>query len=310
MLPKEILRKMLAEPTSKVNMVLDTDTFNEIDDQFALTLALLSPEKINLQAVTAAPFLNSRSSDAGDGMLKSYDEIFRVLERLNVSKDDFVFKGSNSFLPNCTTPVASESAETIIKLAHASESPLYVTAIGAITNVASAILLDPSIIPKIVVVWLGGQPFYWHTAREFNLQQDIAAGQVIFDSGVPVIMVPCKNVAEHLRTTVWELEKYVKGRGAVGDFLFERFCGYSDNHFGWTKEIWDIAPIAWLINPEWVPSMETPTPVLTDDGKWDVEPKRQLCRVAMDVHRDPIFRDFFTKLDNFSKQSKSTIGNE
>ncbi|MCF6176689.1 MAG: nucleoside hydrolase [Victivallaceae bacterium] len=295
------LRDRLAEPTGKVNMVLDTDTFNEIDDQFALTLAVLSPDKINLRAVTAAPFLNARSSDAGDGMLKSYDEILRVLERLNASKDDFVFKGSDSFLPNRTTPIESEAAETIIELAHKSATPLYVTAIGAITNVASAILLDPTIIPKIVVVWLGGQPFYWNTAREFNLQQDIVAGQVIFDSGVPLIMVPCKNVAEQLRTTVWELEKYVKGRGAVGDFLFERFCGYSKNHFGWTKEIWDMAPIAWLINPEWVPSILTPTPVLTDDAKWAVVPGRQLCRVAMDVHRDSVFRDFFTKLDHFSR---------
>lgn len=63
------LRDMLAEPTGNVNMVLDTDTFNEIDDQFALSLAVLSPDRINLQAVTAAPFLNSRSNDACDGIL-------------------------------------------------------------------------------------------------------------------------------------------------------------------------------------------------------------------------------------------------
>ncbi|MFA7231525.1 MAG: hypothetical protein WC071_09675, partial [Victivallaceae bacterium] len=105
---------------------------------------------------------------------------------------------------------------------------------------------------------------------------------------------------EHLRTTVWELEKYVKGRGAVGDFLFARFCSYSKNHFAWTKEIWDIAPIAWLINPQWVPSDFTSTPILTDDIKWEISANRHLCRVATDIHRDPIFRDFFTKLEKFS----------
>lgn len=302
MLSETKLQEMLVEPTGKVDMVLDTDTFNEIDDQFALTLAVLSPESINLKAVTAAPFLNNRSTDAGDGMLKSYDEIFRVLERLNIKKDDFVFKGSNSFLLNRTTPVESAAARAIIKLAYESEKPLYVTAIGAITNVASAILLDPAIISKIVVVWLGGHPFYWHTANEFNLKQDVAAAQVVFDSGVPLVQIPCKNVAEHLRTTVWELEKYVKGRGAVGDFLFERFCDYSTNYFGWTKEIWDIAAIAWIINPKWVPSVITPLPLLTDEKTWQSAPGRHSCRVAMDVHRDPIFRDFFTKLENFSKQ--------
>lgn len=302
MLPEETLREMLVEPTGKVNMVLDTDTFNEIDDQFALTLAVLSPESIDLKAVTAAPFLNNRSTDARDGMLKSYDEIFRVLARLNAEKDDFVFKGSTSFMENRTTPVESESAETIIRLAHESKTPLYVTAIGAITNVASAIILDPTIIPKIIVLWLGGQPHGWSTASEFNLMQDVPAAQVVFNSGVPLIHVPCKNVAEHLRSTVWEMEKYVKGRGAVGDFLFERFCEYSNDHFGWTKVIWDIAPIAWLINPEWVQSVLTPTPILNDDKTWKFDSGRPLCRVAMDVHRDPIFRDFFTKLDNFSKQ--------
>ena len=102
--------------------------------------------------------------------------------------------------------------EPIIKLAHESSEPLYVTAIGAITNVASAILLDPEIVSKIVVVWLGGHPVYWKTAREFNLMQDIPAAQIVFDSGVPLVHIPCKNVAEHLRSTVWEMEKYVKGR--------------------------------------------------------------------------------------------------
>jgi inosine-uridine nucleoside N-ribohydrolase len=304
MLSDTILRDMLAEPDGKINMVLDTDTFNEIDDQFALTLAVLSPERINLKAVTAAPFLNKRSSGPGDGMLKSYDEILRLLDRLDAMKDDYVFKGSHCYLPNKMTPVESEAAETIIKLAHEATAPLYVTAIGAITNVASAILLDPEIASKIVVVWLGGQPYYWGSAREFNLLQDVPAAQVIFDSGVPLVHVPCKNVAEHLRTCVWEMEKCVKGRGAVGNFLFERFCGYSDNHFGWTKEIWDMAPVAWLINPQWVPSELTPTPILTDDMKWQISPDRHICRVATNVHRDHIFRDFFTKLENFSLKQK------
>ncbi|MFQ9880863.1 MAG: hypothetical protein ACLRW4_21535 [Ruminococcus sp.] len=58
-------------------------------------------------------------------------------------------------------------------------------AIGEITNVASAILMDPEIIKKMVVVWLSGQPLYWPHAIEFNLGQDVLASQVILDSGVP-----------------------------------------------------------------------------------------------------------------------------
>lgn len=301
MLSEATLLERLAEPNGRVNMILDTDTFNEIDDQFALTYAVLSPDSINLKAVTAAPFKNKKSNSPAEGMLLSYEEIIRVLERLQAMKEDFVFKGATSYLESKNSPVQSEAAEVIVRLAHESEGPLYVTAIGAITNVASAIILDPEIINKIVVVWLSGQPYYWETAREFNLGQDVKASQIIFDCGVPVIHVPCKNVAQHVKSTVWELEKYVKGRGALGDFLFNRFCEYSDNHFGWSKELWDMAPIAWLINPEWVPSRLMPSPVLTEEVTWASDPSRHLCRCAIDVKRDPVFRDFFTKLENFSR---------
>jgi len=48
--------KMLEPPTGKVAVVFDTDTANEIDDQFALAWALLTPEIIDLKAVIAEPF--------------------------------------------------------------------------------------------------------------------------------------------------------------------------------------------------------------------------------------------------------------
>ena len=62
---------------------------------------------------------------------------------------------------------------------------LYVAAIGAITNVASAILMKPEIINKIVVVWLGGHALNWKDTREYNLHQDIHASRIIFNSEFP-----------------------------------------------------------------------------------------------------------------------------
>ena len=82
MLPTEELIRKLEPPKGKIRMVLDTDTYNEVDDQFALCTSLLSTEKINLQAIYAAPFHNERSTGAGDGMEKSYDEILKVLEKV------------------------------------------------------------------------------------------------------------------------------------------------------------------------------------------------------------------------------------
>ena len=75
-LDSDTLRQRLALPTGPVQMVLDTDTYNEIDDQFAVVYSLLS-KGVHVEAIYAAPFFNSRSSGPGDGMRKSYDEILR-----------------------------------------------------------------------------------------------------------------------------------------------------------------------------------------------------------------------------------------
>lgn len=288
---------LLEPPRGPVSMVLDTDTYNEIDDQFALVYALLSGN-LKVEAVYAAPFFNSRSSGPGDGMEKSYEEILRVLARLGVAHEGFVFRGSVRYLPAYGEPVRSAAAEDLVQKALAPrDGPLYVLAIGAITNVASAILLEPKIIQRIVVVWLGGQPYYWPTASEFNLKQDVPAAQVVFDSGVPLVHIPCKNVSEHLRTTLPEMREYVKGRGAIGDYLYQIFEAYHEDHFAYSKVIWDISSVAYLNNPDWVPTELRPSPVLRDDVTWAPEdPRRHVTRQAYDVKRDQIFGDLFRKL--------------
>ena len=48
--------KNLEVPDGPVDVVLDTDTFNEIDDQFALSYMLLTRQKLNVRGVCAAPF--------------------------------------------------------------------------------------------------------------------------------------------------------------------------------------------------------------------------------------------------------------
>jgi len=299
---KDIMLKRLEPPEGEVSMVLDTDTYNEIDDQFAVVYSLLS-KNTKVEAIYAAPFSNSRSSGPKDGMIKSYEEILRLLERLGVPHEGFVFHGSESYLPKAEQPVNSHATDDLIKRAMSKrDAPLYVVAIGAITNVASAILLEPKIIEQIVVVWLGGQPYYWPSAREFNLQQDIPASQLIFNCGVPLMHIPCKNVSEHIRTTVPEMERYVKGKGAIGDYLYEIFVSYHSNHFAWSKVIWDISTIAWLLNPKWIPSYICPSPILTTESTWSFSPTRHFTRVAFDANRDAIFGDLFKKLENMDKK--------
>ena len=89
--------QMLVHPEGKVDVVFDSDTYNEIDDQFALVYALLSKEKMNVKAIYAAPFLNARSTSAADGMQKSYEEILRILELMKIPSEGLAYKGSAEF---------------------------------------------------------------------------------------------------------------------------------------------------------------------------------------------------------------------
>ena len=289
----------LAFPKGKIQMVLDTDTYNEVDDQFAVVYALRSRERMQVNALYAAPFHNEMSTGPKDGMEKSHEEILRVLNRMHEPiPGGFVFKGSTGYLPGPETPVASDAAADLVRRAMASEDPLYVVAIGAITNVASAILMEPRIIERIVVVWLGGNALYWPHTREFNLQQDIHAARVVLDSGVPVVLLPCQGVVTHLTTTVPELERFINGRSDIGTYLTDtvRACGRPN--MAWSRVIWDVSAIAWLNNPDWVPTDLVHSPILTDQLTWSEDKSRHLIRVARHVDRDAIFTDLFRRIND------------
>lgn len=298
LLPADELVRRLEPPKGRVKMVLDTDTYNEVDDQFALAYSLLSPEKLDVLAVYAAPYFNDRSSGPEDGMEKSYAEIVRLLGKMGRTSEGFVFKGSRGYLPDGETPVESEAARDLVKKAMAMPEGelLYVVAIGAITNVASAILMEPEIVKKICVVWLGSHPLSASTAREFNLMQDVPAARVVLDCGVPFTLVPCMGVASHLLATVPDMKDAIGGKNALCDALVELFGEYSSDHFGWAKEIWDVSTIAYLVNPDWIPTVLEHSPLLTDDCHWAHDANRHFIRVATFARRTPIFRDLYRKL--------------
>ncbi|HHV59438.1 MAG TPA: nucleoside hydrolase [Clostridiaceae bacterium] len=291
--------RRLEPPKGKINMVLDTDTYNEVDDQFALAYTLCSSEKINLEAVYAAPFYNDRSSSPAEGMEKSYNEILNVFSLLGKSSDGMVYRGSTEFMKNPYTPCRSEAAQNLVQRVRAmkdDDEPLYVVAIGAITNVASAILLDPEIIRKIVVIWLGGHAYFWPHTKEFNLWEDIYAANVVFGCGVPLVQIPCMGVTSHLRTTIPELEFYLKGKSEVGTYLTRIVTNYTKSPYGWSKPIWDVAAIAWLVNSDWVHTGYVHSPIVTVEGTYSFSTKRHLIRCAWYLDRDPIFADMFRKL--------------
>ncbi|MFC1725310.1 nucleoside hydrolase [candidate division KSB1 bacterium] len=222
---------------------------------------------------------------------------------MKINQNNYVFRGSAEYLSDYKTPPLNDAAADLIERAlKAEDSPLYVVGIGAITNIASAILIEPKIINRIVVVWLGGHALNWQDTKEFNLMQDVPASRIIFDCGVPLVHIPCQGVVSHLHTILPEIEKYVRGKGAIGDYLAGIFRDFYKDHYARSKVLWDIAPIAYLINDLWVQTELIHSPLITDNVTWDFDNSRHLIRSAFKVNRDPIFRDLFRKLSSYTER--------
>lgn len=282
-----------------IRMILDTDTYNEVDDQFALVYALLSPEAVKIEAIYAAPFHNARSNSPGDGMERSYKEIVRLMELMRFPTDGVVFRGSDRYMDTKETPCECDAVNHLIELALSSSigDPLYIVAIGAPTNVSSAIIKEPKIIDNIKVVWLGGNGLGWPTGREFNQTQDIAASQILFDSGVELVQIPCWPVASHLKVGVPEL-KACMGNSKIAVALTDLVSEAIDGNPAKTRVIWDISAVAYLIKPDCVKTFQIHSPVLHDDfnRSYSEDKRRHMIDCAYYLNRDEIFADFYSKI--------------
>ncbi len=296
------LIRRLEKPKGRVDVVLDTDTYNEIDDQFALAYLIKSQEKLNLKAIYAAPFYNEKSSGPADGMEKSYQEILNILtlmEREDLKQH--VRRGSDRYLCCETEPVCSDAAEDLVKRAmeYSTEKPLYVIAIGAITNIASALLMKPEIRDRIVIVWLGGNAVHWPDNREFNLAQDVAAARIVFGCGVPLVQLPCMGVVSAFTTSGPELEYHLRGKNRLCDYLVDtttreaKACGGGS---AWTRPIWDVTAVAWLLDGDFERDILMHSPIPEYDDRYAFDAGRHLIRYVYHINRDRLFADLFEKL--------------
>ena len=293
--------KNLEVPSGRIDAVLDTDAYNEVDDQFAIAYMLKSADKINTKAIYAAPFFNGKSTGPADGMERSYDEIMKLLEFGGMDAD--VYKGSTSYLPDENTPVISDAANHLAKLAdsYSPENPLYIVAIGAITNVASAILINPNIAENCVVVWLGGHAHHYCHTREFNMFQDVAAARVVMGSGVPFVQLPCQGVVTDFRLSRPELEYWLCGKNELADYLAKNAIEEAENYASgkpWTRVIWDVTAVAWLLNDgnRFMKSRLTATPLPTYDNLYSLRPDSNLMRYVYQIERDALMEDLINKL--------------
>ena len=298
------LIKNLETPKHMVDVVLDTDAYNEIDDQFAISYLLKSGDRLNVKGLCAAPFFNSNSSSPEDGMIRSYDEVIKLLKLAN--REELIpmtYRGSVSYLPDENTPVQSDAAAFQAELAeqYTPENPLYIVAIGAITNVASALLMNPSMKEKVVVVWLGGHAHSWNHTREFNMFQDVAAARVVFGCGVPLVQLPCMGVVDHFATSRYELEHWLKGKGALCDYLVENTIQAAEIHNAgkpWTRVIWDVTAVAWLMNEDgrFMQEELRHSPIPEYDDHYGFDGRRHFMKYVTYIDRDALFKDLFDRL--------------
>jgi purine nucleosidase len=358
-MPTNWRTERLNPPRGRPRLVIDTDAANEIDDSFALAWALLSPGRLDVAAVYAAPYsfehrrqemqralAARRAPDAasaferallaqhgarldhferrgwtlesvadwpvfcspGEGMARSHDEILRVFEALRLAPAGRVLRGSRAYLASEREPQHSEAVEHLIALARATPAdgaPLYVAALGCVTNIASALLLAPDIARHIVVIWTSGFPSHApHINFSLNLEQDLAASRVLFASGVPLVYLPGFHVGAQLRLSLPEMAQHVRGCGAIGAHLHHLYthnpltdlAGIEVERPGFSWVIWDLIVIAWLLNADWTPSTLVPTPAIGDDRRWLARPDAPPMREAHAVARDAVFSDFFETL--------------
>ena len=295
---EKILEDLKTKRIKKV--IVDSDTFNEMDDQYAIAYAIGS-DKMDVVALNAAPFHNDRSTSFGDGMEKSYEEILRVLDHVEKVGQYPVYKGSPTRIDDDPEfrPVDSPAARAIIDAAHKYDEIVYVLTTGACTNVTSAVMLDPSIKENICVIWLGGHCLDFPDLGEFNLAQDYAAGQILINTDVPLILLPaCDHGTSALVARLPDMQG-IKGDSRACVFfretLPEEFNGdYYEN--GWERVIWDIAAPGVIAVPEAYEFSIIPAPIFGDDRTYAFDRTRHKIIYMDKVDRDIVLGDTFAAI--------------
>ena len=294
--------KNLNVPEGMVDCILDTDAYNEVDDQYAISYLLKSSDRVNVKAIYAAPFSNPKSDyDAGKGMELSYKEIKTLLSL--VKRIVPLYYGSSSFLSHEKSPVISDAARdlSVRAMSYTKEKPLYVVAIGAITNIASAILLNPEIVDRMVVVWLGGHARHFGDTKEFNMFQDIASARVVMGSGVPFVQLPCMGVVSEFRLSEAEIDKWILNKTPLSTYLGE-YTKKEANSYAkgkpWTRIIWDVCAVAWLFNKNdrFMRSRIEKIQLPDYNGFYEEKKLSYSMRYVYSISRDELMGDLISKI--------------
>jgi purine nucleosidase len=292
--------------SSRRRIIIDTDAKNEADDQFAIVHALLSPS-LEVRGLIAAHFGVSRSDRS---MEESREEIDLLLQLMGLEQQVTVANGAPSGIPDQQTPRDSAGAQLIIaesKLA-STEEPLFVAFLGPLTDMASAILLDPSIVDReVVVVWIGGVGYggvETYPGVEFNLRNDIAAANVVYDSGITVWQVP-SNVYSQVSVSYTELEEKIGGTSKLADYLINQTVEWNRTYWPEpieSRSLGDSPAISLLLYPRGGNFRIVPAPRFGQEGHY-LPGSGHPIRVVESIDVRFLLEDMFAKIRKFGRDS-------
>ncbi len=297
--------------TARRRVILDTDAKNEADDQYAIVHALLSPT-LDVRGIVPAHFGTDRSAAS---RAESRAEVDRLLQLMDLSEQVVVADGASAAIPDEATPAPSAGAELIVAESRLAtpEDPLFVAFLGPLTDMATAILTDPAVVDRpVVVVWIGGMGYdadWSYPAVEFNLRNDVAAANVVFDSGVTLWQVPA-TVYSLVSVGYAELEERIGGTSRLADYLIEQLVEWNATHHPEPIEhrsLGDSPAVSLILNPRGGVFRTVPAPRFSREGGY-LPGSGHPVRVCETVDVRYLLEDMFAKIRRFGRtQSAPTV---
>ena len=278
----------LSQTTRKV--IIDADTGNEVDDLYAVVRGLIEPswEVIGLNATQWQV-----SQWAVDNTMENSYRLNQVLlSYLRLNEKVMANRGSEARLFDWgNKSQTSAASEFIADQALNSGGKITIITLGALTNVASALLDHPEISDKVVVYWLGtNYDFENGTMKniDFNSVMDIQAVDVVLNSKVELHIIP-GNVASKMTFNWQETENRLRNKHDLANFLLDRWYNHLD---GGRREriIWDLALVQAVIHPEWATEVVIKTS--RESGEREIW-------MYKDIDADKMREDFFVTTLNY-----------
>lgn len=259
-------------------LILTTDCGADMDDQWALAHLTVSPE-FDVRAVVTTHTGNHPilAPPAAESSARIANE---VLDHLTLRSRPPVIAGSSVPLGS-RTPLQNPGVDRILSESHGftANHRLTVIVIGAATDTASAILLDPTIAARIQIVAMAFKRWP-EGGDDFNVVNDPIAWQILLDSGAPIVIGDSAVTQRDLLMTAKHAHAALDESGASGHYL----AGLLDHWLATQRQIvvqvtgrtdswpvWDEVTVAYLLGMS--RSQVHPRPKLRPDLSFDTSAK-------------------------------------